>query len=773
MSNVNDGNQQSAPPFNPTIAQPIINVQYLGTKTLIAATSIPRGTDLIVTQGFGTPGDGGFGNYTPVSDGNGAGRIQSLDGAWWQYQADSRGANALAFGAVADGVYNAGTGEMTGTDNAPMIQECIDFAAYFGNCKPYVPGGTYRSTDTLQLGYGTTLIRPYLEGDGMSGTFQGTTILCDFSDRPGIAVSGAREASIKGLNLIGKNLYWIVSNNLMQPVPTVDDTDIANWIDPTLDPNADSQFTPYAAIVIDPYAGNAPSPAYPDVTFPLWLGSDTQYNKDPSSFVVIEGCLVEGFVAMAAIQPCDFDGSGDFIKFVRCQGAYCAYIILAGNGEGRECSTLDCTFSVFHTGIDNTLIGNQIGQLDLCSTNTDWERCIQLLNVVDAATSGSFIFNGGYSEDIWRIGTWSNNTANNQSLTFNSFNFDFTAQNDYRGYPPYCLTGGGPTFVEFNNCALVGFSKLLYIHMNQASVKFSGCSTDSGERTNAYEQIAHSFLAGSVMFPIQPSNDTNILLEFSNKDANTYDFTGSIGPKVFSRYSASKRDVPLCAWLDTARSFNDTFNKVDAPQFWTTYGKDVGYFSTLSIAGTTLTSVFGFAITDQQVYYAGALPGGVIVDQASGSVFYIRSRVTTTILSELQNNYRIVGGTFDANGMSTGGGTVTLFNAFDRSGYIFYGNSLFYTPIYYTEGALATNSAVLTSVCRGDGSFGWVTNQIDVNDYYYDNPSLNVVSPIYPEESKIVNVNGGANTLTISNNPQQALTHYQLKLFIRQPPANS
>lgn len=730
----------------------------------------------VILGGYYAEGDCAPAKYQWVaSQPTHAGKFQSADGAWWQYVPDARGANARAFGAKADGAVS-GTYTYTGTDNWAAIQACIDYAIYFAKCKPYIPFGIYLISDVLSLGYGVGGFESvWLEGDGPrfrgSPSFLGTTLLCNFSDRPGIAVQGARGTRIKSVGMLGKNFYWIQNNQLMAPVPAVDDTVIANWIDPALNANADSRYAPYCAVAIDPYSGTQPATHYPNVTFPAWaVGTPSQYGKAFSSFVVLEDCYIGGFVTALAIQPCDDDGNGDFIKMDKVQVELVARVISAGNTQGRQFTAINSQFAQFHTGVANGVNGRQQGQLELTSVGSDWENCIQIQDIKDSTNAGSFTFLNSYSESIWRIGVWGNGGADDCSLCYQGHTFNFTAQNDYRGYPVFNLDCSDPVAVTLANCSVYSFKKLFQVRTNSATFEFRNNHTNSGVRTNPYEQIAHQFLGGSIMAGTPISTQTNFPLAFSSHDTFGYDWTSAQTSDPYSRYSITNRNNTCCAWLDKTRPKAQPDYERRTPKLWNAAAKSS--FSSMSLSGGTLTATFT-ARTDQQFYYQGGLPGDVIYDDNSGLVFFIRSRVGTTIIAELQNGYKIVGGTFNGSGMSTGGGTITPTVSFSTSsGALYFGNARIFLPEYYLRGDIQTGSADIINCGRDDGFCSWIDgdSQIVVGDWNFVDALVDNYTSV--TNANVTAVNGTTKIITLGGNGSRAVTRQPLGFFIRQPPAN-
>ncbi|HKT55125.1 MAG TPA: glycosyl hydrolase family 28-related protein, partial [Caulobacteraceae bacterium] len=383
--------------------------------TLSAATraTVPAEAQVVRTSAYERTGDGGGASYRRVNAApeSAGGWFRSADGAYWRYEPDGRGVNVKAFGAAGDAQTDTATYRASGGKaDHEAIQAAIDFALFeTRGAAVYLPAGVYRLGDALQLGYGAGGFESLtLEGDGPSyrGRMGGTLLVADFSDRPALAVQGARMTRIRKLGLLGQNAGWVLTQKLMARAPRVDDTDIAAWTDPTLHPHATSRYAPYAGVAIDPYSGPAPNPAYPPVSYPARLGPQTQYGKSFSSDVLIEDCYIGGFVVALAIHPSDASGNGDFIRIRNSICELCAYVISAGDGQGREVSAVQCGMSLFHTGVVNTVHGRRQGQLDFTSETTSWENCIQLINIGASAYAGPCRFSGGYSENVWRIGVW-------------------------------------------------------------------------------------------------------------------------------------------------------------------------------------------------------------------------------------------------------------------------------------------------------------------------------------------------------------------------------
>lgn len=130
--------------------------------------------------------------------------------------------NAMWFGAYRN-LASPTTQQQTQTTAA--IQAAIDWSLYrhknyqlassnLAKESIYIPAGYYVINDTIQLSYGDSFKSVHIYGDGdmfqaERGNFSGTGILANFSDRPAIAVSGARTTTIKRMGIKGLNFDWI------------------------------------------------------------------------------------------------------------------------------------------------------------------------------------------------------------------------------------------------------------------------------------------------------------------------------------------------------------------------------------------------------------------------------------------------------------------------------------------------------------------------------------------------------------------------------------
>ena len=674
------------------------------------------------------------------------------------------------FGATGDGL----------TDDTAAIQAAIDYAMYTAQSnggRVWMPAGIYKTTDCLHLGYGVGLRSVVLEGEGYNyrggRNFCGTTIKPTFSDRPTINIQGARGTVVRGLSIIGQLITRIDTYKMATMSPTIDDTNEASWIDPGLSTNQDSRYAPYAAITIDAYSGPRPATSYPDVTYPAFLGGDiqtsarrapgapkvAQYGKSYSSDVLIEDVFIYGFTVGIANQPCDADMNGDFTTIRRCNIEKCKWGISVGNAQSRNVHIQCLKGSSLYAVLTNRRHGRQRGKFGGAIIDMSIGEAI---NIVDfgSAFPQPLTFVNLYAEALWRIGTITAGSSNESSVIFENCQFNFTGQNDTRGIPAYIIDGGAqPINLQFIGGTFEEYPSVLTI--GHATAKFDGCRFNNENRTQLYEKFANNALAGGLV---------TVRLEHARGQGRIkykpYDLdTGQIGAAIFSGPEQRKATRNICASVyasEIAAADDNSAPPIRMPFLADPETNVIAKttLASLSLSNKTLTFTFT-ARADWEFYRNGPLPGDVLWDDKSGSVFFVRSRIGLTVLAELQNNYR-----------SNGAGGYNAITPFSTEvGYLYVVNSRVYTPRYYLRGDMAAASAIITNVARDDDYAAWFDPQIASNDYVWVSDHHDCW--VSPSVTRIRARDQAAGTITLTGSTgMRAQTRRRLELFIRQPPAN-
>lgn len=680
------------------------------------------------------------------------------------------------FGAVGDGV----------TDDTAAIQATINAVIYNNTTNPvnglkkrvYLPAGKYRITDTLHLGYGTANVQYTscdLEGDGAQyradNSFSGTSIIADFNDRPAINVQGGRGNIISNLCIKGRNSDYVTSNQLGSILGTlngIDDTVAANWVNPAFPASAGSRYAPYAGITIDAYCGPAPATAYPAVSYPSFLGAQTQYNKALSSDVMVDNCYIDGFVVGVASKPSDADENADYTVIRRTAIERCQYGISIGNTQSRAVHLDDVKCVFVHTALTTNKHGKQNGKLNGTISNFNVGAATQIFDLNSSAIYGPVTFLHAYAESLWRLGSITAENNSESSLIFQSckFSFDNMGESSYnptgtRGVPGKLLSGAQDIVmdVRFIGCVLTQFVGVAALW--QRGVKLEGTLLNPRGRdvnlnlaTQAYIATAHNALAGGLVTPnMRAEPDQRI--KFIAYNLDTAAISGATISQDGTQTSTRVTCIPYFTWF--AAASNEPYSDhVRTPRCVRSSAKSS---LTVSLSNRTLTVTFA-GRTDADFGLYGPDNGDIIVDDQTGMTFFVRSRTTTTVTAEAQNNYKPSGATFvpiEAFSTTTG-------NFYWMTGRV-------YTPEFYLRGDTASGSASISNCARDDGFAAWYDAQIAVNDRAYvaetqDNWLSSANSLISARDQ-------GAGTITLGGNASRTETRRRLALFVRQPPSNA
>lgn len=682
-----------------------------------------------------------------------------------------REVNVKHFGAVGDGV----------ADDTAAIQAAIDFATYDtgeegtpARLVVYLPAGIYKTTDTLHLGYGTPFATVHIRGDGYkyrAQSFNGTAIVPTQSDRPCINIQGARGSSISDLCLQGQLVTYITAQEFAHvgTDPLQDDTDPANWHDPSLHANQDSRYAPYAAVTIDAYAGTRPATSYPDVTYPAFLGAVAQYNKGISSDILIENCMISGFTVGVAVQPCDADANADFTVIRRCNFEYCKWGISIGNTQSRNVSIDNIKMGVMFCGLTNNQHGRQQGKFQGTIINFSFGG-IKLFEMGDLVVSGPLVFTNAYCESTWKLGDVLLASGNETSMRFIGCLFSFHLQESLKRGAPTLILGrsvtGTMADVTFEGCAFGNYSSVC--SFGQSYTRFDGCEFTSTDRpasttiTEPYKRYAENFLLGGAVLPRFEGSWYEHKIKRRPYDLDTGAAGGTHSwTSDFFRDTRRNACVPSFVRRIQPSGNNRRSDGLVVPLWQAGFIQNKATLTSLSLSNRTLTIVFS-SLPDYQAHLYGVMPGDIVWDDQTGSVFFIRSRVTTTVLAELQNNYR----------SADGGVTYTTIDAFSTTtGNLYFGNARLYYPSFMIAADLTSGSGVLANASREDGISTFLESEITVGDRLFVDTQQ---EGIYSESSSAITArDNAAKTITLSGTVSRTLSRRRLPLFVRQGPPNA
>jgi|GEM_PF-5251356 len=762
----------------------------LSCATIAAARSarIPADRTLLRLVGYHAPGDGGGALYRRVARAPAhALWFRSADGACWEWS-DTRLDVRMA-GAVGDGRFDAGALRILGgTDDTRAIQNAISAHCHFGLADAcHFPNRSFRITAPLHAHYGTASSQCRLfghwnyRGNNPSQTYlehpSGTTLLCDFTEGMGISIAGSYGAHVKGLALIGRNAAWVRANNLGYGTPRIDDTLAANWIDPALPEAAGGRYSAYAGITVDAFYEKG-RPAYPIPDLPAYLGGAVI--DKPSTQILIEECYISGFVVGVADAPGGAPYCSDFMQIRRTVVERCQYGLSACQSQQRNLIRESCFYTSCYCAETTNTHGNADGTLGI-ALNISYAGVIHLFKL--AASGGSkpwfnglpILFLGCQGEALWRMGDIDATTPVETSLVFEgcSFSFDSTAV-PVRGVPATMLAGfkpGSPIAITFRDTRLYTYPSVFPVMFDAECVSADGLSLLSnngigigggnyiglGLRQRGYQRLASNATADGLVLRDGASRTGRMRLKFCQYDVDTRrpapDNVRSIicGP---TQYSERGRNV--CAYMQrvTGSSEADAEGEWLPPQ---TSLVEKASLSQVRLSGRMLT----FVLAESEraaatLALSGPLPGDVLIDQTSGSVFFVEATdpQSGTVRAILQNNYRT----------ADGGASFSLHDPVDlASGTFLLLNARLYAAREPLTGEVEKGGDRLTLLAAPSEAPPVADSKVVAGDYLH--PRHGMPAPFAPEACRVVAVTPDA--LTLDGLARSSAPPQQYRVFVR------
>ena len=658
--------------------------------------------------------------------------------------------NVKDFGAVGDGV----------TDDTVAIQAAIDYAVYQATPRRktvYLPAGTYKTTDVIHMGYGTSFSTVTLKGDGIAyngeAAFGGTTIRPTFSDRPCIAMQGGRFQELMDMTLMGNNLQFVVDNSLGGPECVIDDSQPAAWVGPNLTADAIYRYTPYAGVAIDPYCGAQPVKHYPDVNYPAFLGAVSQYNKANSSAPKLTRVQVHGFAVGVACKPCDGDGNADFLTIENCQLVFNIYAVAVGNSQSRTVAVRSTDFAAYYCALDTRDFGRQQGHLGGNIDSCSFGRGLWIYRIGAGFTG--LTFTSCYCENQWKLG-YASAAAHMVTTTHIGCNWSlqyarYPTVNSVppRGAPDVHLGGGAPT--EFKGGVLT--TDYGFIPDSGVGVSFDGVSTILARLIVGVNQLPDNSTPAATAVNRLWGNTTGIIrLQGGMYVDDGIVRVNSWNPALGASITMGEKNNHLAGfgrgkWLARQMIHFRNYGEPSYPSIFQTGAYQTGNINKTT-SNVTLTDIT-ITFTDPNPSSSYMFPisvGDLIFDLAPSTttIFLVTSKVGNAITAMAINNYtydtgtskyKLAVGTFIGNS----GYMDTQFNGrWITNGYLF--------------GDFTSGSPVITN-CRTNNGVGYLPSSMPQADDYliWGNQQPHPFS-VSVNVIKVNSVDLGAYTITLNRN---------------------
>jgi hypothetical protein len=714
-----------------------------------------RATKLLALNHHGDTGAPHKGNSRPdISD-----FLAKANGADAALTLSERAAQFISvkdFGAKGDGV----------TDDRDAIQAAVDWVIYQNSTSQpslggvLIPAGIYKVSDTIHLGYGTGFTGVLIQGEGMKYGGEpgmgGSALVATFKDRPLINFQGARNSAIRNLALVGLNREYVAKHqlgSLSGPLGNIDDTQDSAWIDPALPASAASQFAPYCGISIDAYSGLRPIVAYPDVKYPTFLGLVSQYGKAFSSNVLIENVAILGFAVGVVNQPSNADGNGDFTKLRRVQISHCQYGVSVCNTQSRLFHVQDSTIVLVHSALVTNKHGRQKGCSEILFEGTELSNLIYWHQMSSTAFALGPRFEFCRGEVVYAIGSLSLGAQTSSSTVYDHCYFGFDARRA-RGQPVWSLTNN-EGMVTFDSCTFlqpVGTGPL-HLQGDAAGYRIVNCNQLMG--LNARHDYERQALNASCGFTF--SRLRTDLADFSPRNASLWDLdAGVLAPAA--RYGLRNKGarnvlVPFYSKFVRSSAWGDPGVAVMLESASAEDKTKIGGPITVSGLDVTYTS----GRTEEILINRGGANGDIVYDDASGIIFYVRSRTGSTITMRAQTGY-------DAAG--------NLRTPITKTGNFWYQNCRAYSPSAVVQGDVASMSPTATNVGSDEATF-LHDKTLGVGDYAAVWPAVDNWIAMANRGNRVAEVDGRRGVFTFASVSTKNEAKKRFSIFYRLEPVNA
>lgn len=383
-------------------------------------------------------------------------------------------------------------------NDQPAIQKAIDTVIANNEMlnRVYIPNGTYKCDSALILEKfnGTSYIphTVFLEGENSWWGFTGTGTILKFTrkDQFGIGVQLGKGAKIKNIKLEGR---------FTPPAATGYDwfkLDFSEFTDPTC---RDTQYSPYSAIVIDPFSrtGSLPTDRYQDLD--IYYTQDDSNDSGGSTGIEMEDIWITNWVIGFICSPNGHTVNAEQIRWTKIQFAKvkAAFVNCSAQEKVNVIDMVGCwddVHTVFHKGSYGVATAGvyKVSNLNLAGR----------VNQIFLDGQGGYFashFDHLFSESLGKFGYLESALGSSVS----NCELGFALPQELTGaLPNWLFEGGG---ITFNNCNIRYYGQKFPITINGAFT-FNNCVFGSlpyfGNYTNLqpgdrYNTFLNCFVFGS------------------------------------------------------------------------------------------------------------------------------------------------------------------------------------------------------------------------------------------------------------------------------------
>lgn len=520
---------------------------------------------------------------------------------------------------------------------------------------------------------------------------------------------------------------------------------------------------------------------YPWARYLLNGGSAiSQYNKGIGSRMSRQRQDNLGFVVGWMINPSNNNSGTDFSAKDTSIDDACIWQISIGGSQARELRVSNCGAGRCWRGIASNRHGRREGAVQLRGSSIDLSYCVAgYFDIQNASNAGDSTISTANIEMSGTLGEYGRGSVSG-SLTIDGLQIVQYQQNDWLGYRAFISTGSR-TILNLSgtlNWAPGGYSPIMFncvpsntsldVHIERPSSAPYIWSQD-------YQKLFNDATVGCLLFSQLGTTARNQKVQ--NLRVSTYpyfDLDGSSADysSTITEEASTQKKYPVCIWSRWGKPSSQNEVRYQVPTVFTLANLATDMASTPTLVNGVLTLVFN-TLSDSTANQYGPLPGDQILienanDARQNTHFMVYSRSTTTVLARQMNNCRVIGGTFNAQGFSTGGGTITTITPFTyTSGYATIGNNRLYYPSYPYI-ASTTSGSNSMSVGLADGSTTGISTELPTGVIKWSNVQIDYRFTVANSAVS----SGGSSPLTMAGNSTKTTTDEPIGWFIRPGAAN-